>query len=166
MTGARIWTANGTPGYSISDLIANFNTMVVPYDPDTIIVAIGRNQNGSLATGTLTTQYIGMLQAFKPSMKILWVTTAIWTGEQWAAGPPLVWNNTFGDSELDLDNSLMSAACAAASIPYVDTRAPMLIQEQIWNTGNAFDGVLSVDGTHGTARGYYLMSQSVAPFVP
>jgi hypothetical protein len=169
MIPARAWTSVGNPGFGIQNTIDNFGTMIAPYNPTTFVIALGRNDypdggNGSGA-GALAVTLVNMIKAAKPNANIRWVSTAIWVGENWVNTPPLQWNNGSSDALMDNVNASLATSLSGIGIPFFNPRPGILIDEQIYNTSNLASGVLSSDGTHGTALGYYLMCQLAATTV-
>lgn len=159
------WTADGVPGIGIDGVAAAVNSMIVAFNPDALIIELGRNSTGSPTAESDAVSLISQVLAWKSTLPILWVG-AIWAGENWSSPPP-AWNNPSTDAAMDGVNAAIQTAIASFGLPdqiqYCPARQLVLPHEIASNPGNAALGILTSDGTHPNAAGQPIMSSVVLP---
>jgi lysophospholipase L1-like esterase len=173
-TGALMsvtWTVNGVPGYAPATVYTNRQAMIFDYDPDFLIVELGRNSVGYPLTQVAADvdQLLNAVLTWKPRIRLAWIG-AMWGGELWTqtgALPP-TWNN-YNDAAVAATNTVIARVCAKYNVPYVDGRSFALQYEPYYNpnknlTGQSAAGPpngLTSDGTHPNVNGAQVMSQAM-----
>lgn len=167
------WTVNGVPGYAPATVYANRQSMIFDYDPDFLIIELGRNSTATDSTQLAADveQLLIAILAWKPTIRLAWIG-AMWANEIWTqvgAQPP-TWNNVNGgDAIMAGVNTVIARVCAKYNVPYVDGRGFSLQYEPYYNpnknpSGQSAAGPpngLTSDGTHPNANGAQVMSQAM-----
>jgi hypothetical protein len=144
---------SGISGGTTSDIIANWSTLVTPFEPfDCIIIELGINDwRHSFSNATIQANVNTIMSApyagqFTTKNPVLWVGPMcgdIGNGEDWSQFV------TAGQLALDSACSTIQTAVLANGGVYADIRTPFKSWEQAGNNPSHLgQGIMTVDGVH------------------